>query len=273
MSNIHKMIKLNDGIYSVRGTWMRNISLFPTRSFILKNEDKPGILVIDTCGYGSGKIIFDGIKSQGLNPEDITGIAITHWHGDHTGGLAELVSHVAEAGGGPVKVFIHEAEAKRFMSQRGEFIKIHPLIKFPVFHKPGKTPAADEFELVRLSDAMENNPLDYWGVDFIHTPGHTPGHTSFLHRGSMSLFSGCGLSLFGSSNVGIVPVFNDRKLQIESAHKIMEMNFRFLYPAHMNLRMDEITIPERIPFNGKVSFIDRITGTLPLFRYPSGSKS
>lgn len=247
---------------------MSYISLFPTRSFIIKNEDKPGILVIDTCGYGSGKIIFDGIKSQGLNPADITGIALTHWHGDHTGGLAELIYLITEAGGGPVKVFIHEADAERFMSQRGEFITIHPLIKLPVFHKPGKVPSKNEIELVKLSDAADNNPLEYWGVEPIHTPGHTPGHTSYLHKESLSLFSGCGLSLFGSSNVGIVPVFNDRKLQIESAHKLMEMEFKFLYPAHMNLRTDEISLQKRIPFKGKISFIDRITGTLPLFRYP-----
>lgn len=269
MPILNDTIKLNEGIYSVRGTWLNHISLFPTRSFIIKNADSPEILVIDTCGPGSGKIIFDSIKYHGLNPADITGIAITHWHKDHTGGLAELVSLVSAAGGGPVKVFMHQFDAGIFLNQRGNFLKIHPLIKLPVYHKPGKLPAKNEFELVKLSQSMKDNPLKHMGMDFIHTPGHTPGHTSFFHSESMSLFSGCGLSLFGNSTVGMVPVFYDRKAQVDSAHKLMEMEFRFLYPAHMNLRSDEITKENRIPFKGEISFVDRLTGTLPLFRYPS----
>jgi len=272
MSGMHESIKLNEGIYSVRGTWLNHISLFATRSFIITDKRDSGILVIDTCGPGSGKIIFDSIKNHGLNPADITGIAITHWHKDHTGGLAGLVSLVSAAGGGPVKVFMHESDAGIFLKQRGEFLKIHPVVKLPVYHKPGKIPAGNKFELVKLINAADKNPLNDWGVEFIHTPGHTPGHTSFLHRKSMSLFSGCGLSLFGNSTVGIVPVFYDRKAQVESAHKLMEMEFSYLYPAHMNLRNDEITLEKRIPFKGRIPFIDRLTGTFPFFRYPSKLK-
>jgi len=104
-------------------------------------------------------------------------------------------------------------------------------------------------------------------MDFIHTPGHTPGHTSFLHRDTMSLISGCGLSIFGSSVVGIVPVFHDRDKQIESAHKLMAMEFKYLYPAHFNLRRDEISIKDRISFNKSIPLKNIISGILPVFSY------
>ena len=209
------------------------------------------------------------LKKQGLNPADIKGIALTHWHGDHTGSVAELISLVLKSGGGPVKIFMHEADAVIFMKQRGQFLKSHPALGFPVYHKPGMFPSGDNFEIVKLSGIMKESPLNDWEIEFIHTPGHTPGHTSFLYRRNMSLFSGCGLSMFGYNTVGVMPVFYDRKLQVESAHRLMEMNFRFLYPAHLSIRKDEIPLGERIPFKGKMSFRDRLTGTLPLFRYPS----
>jgi glyoxylase-like metal-dependent hydrolase (beta-lactamase superfamily II) len=134
MTNFQELIKLNEGIYTVCGTWLKHSSLLATRSYIIKNNDARGILVIDTCGPGSGSIIFNAVKSYGLNPADITGIAITHWHRDHTGGLAELVSLIAGSGGGPVKVFMHESDAGIFLQQKGRFLKIHPLIKLPVYH-------------------------------------------------------------------------------------------------------------------------------------------
>lgn len=268
MSDIHKTIKPDEEIFSVRGTWLGKLSALPTRSFILRGNDAAGILIIDTCGPGSGGIITDSIKSQGMNPAHIKGIALTHWHGDHTGGLAGLVSLVSESGRGPLKVYMHERDAEIFLKQKGEFIKMHPALGFPIYHRPGKYPSGGNFEFVMLSDTMKENPLKEWDIDIIPTPGHTPGHTSFLYRKNMTLFSGCGLSLFGYNTVGIMPVFYDRRKQIESAHKLMEMEFRYLYPAHLNIRKDEIPLEKRIPFEDKLSFVDRITGTLPLFRYP-----
>jgi len=264
-----EVIKLNEGIYAVRGTWMRHISLLSTWAFIIRNDNNHGMLVVDTCGSGSGKIISDAIRKAGMNPADITGIAITQWHGDHTGGLAELVSHVSAAGGEPVKIFIHKADAAILQKQRGEFIKIHPFLKFPVYHKPGKIPSANQFEIIRLSDSLDENPLEAWGVDFIHTPGHTPGHTSFFHRKSMTLFSGSALSFLGDDTVGIVPVFDDRNAQIKSAHKLMEMDFRFLCPAHMKLKKEEVAPDNRFPFMGRVPFLYCLFGLLPIFRYKS----
>jgi glyoxylase-like metal-dependent hydrolase (beta-lactamase superfamily II) len=262
-----KILKLNDGIYAIRGKWLGSISFPPTRTFIIRNNDNPEILIVDTCGKGSGKVIFDSMERHGLNPENITGIALSHWHSDHTGGLAELISLVSKNTEKKVKVFIHEADADILLQQKGLFIKIHPSLKLPVFHKPGKLPAANLFEIVKLSSDMNENPLAPWRVDFIHTPGHTPGHTSFLHRDTMSLISGCGLSLFGDDIVGIVPVFHDRDQQIESAHKLMAMEFKYLYPVHFNIRADEIPIEDRIPVDKKISLKDMITGTLPIFRW------
>jgi hypothetical protein len=48
--------------------------------------------------------------------------------------------------------------------------------------------------------------------------------------------------------VGIVPVFYDRIKQVESAKILAEMEYSYLYPAHLNVRKDEVKKENRVPF-------------------------
>jgi glyoxylase-like metal-dependent hydrolase (beta-lactamase superfamily II) len=260
----NEIVKLNDGIYSIRGTWFGRISYPPTMGFIIRNKDNKDILIVDTCGPGSGEIIFNSMERYGLNPENITGIALSHWHRDHTGGLAELITLVSEKSEKKIKIFIHEADSDFLFQQKGTFINVHPILKLPVFHSPGKLPSKNLFEIVTLSSDMKENPLEPWRVDFIHTPGHTPGHTAFLHRDTMSLLAGSALCLLKNSIIGVTPIFDNRDKQIESAKMLMAMEFKYFYPAHMDIRMDEIPLKDRIPLNKGINVIG---GFLPLFTY------
>lgn len=266
MNKSKRVFKLQNNIHAVRGIWLAGLSFFNTYSYII--ETPKGVFLIDTCGPGSGKLIMHALDNIGRAPSDITGIALSHWHKDHTGSLAEIVS-IAGTSSRPVKVFIHKYDAPLLLSQKKYLIGMNPKIKLKIPHSAGKLPDKEKYHLIELDHESGKNPLSNWGFEFIHTPGHTPGHTSFLHQESMSLFSGCGLSLFGKNTVGIVPIYADREKQIESAAKLAEMEFTYLYPAHMNQRTDEIRKNQRVPFKGKISLIDRLTGTLPIFRYPS----
>jgi glyoxylase-like metal-dependent hydrolase (beta-lactamase superfamily II) len=263
----YKFLKLNDGIYSINGTWLGGITFPTTRIFVIRNSDNPEILIVDTGGPGSGNIIFNSMEKYGLNPNNITGIALTHWHSDHTGGLAELINLVSKKTEKKIKIFIHEDDADALLQQKGMFLKIHPVLKLPLFNKPGKLPAANLFEVIKLSSNVNENPLDPWRMDFIHTPGHTPGHTSFLHRDTMSLLSGSGISIFGNKVAGIVPIFYDRDKQIESAHKLAAMEFKYLYPVHFNISSEEILLKDRVILDKKGNLKSTITGTLPIFTY------
>ncbi len=262
-----RILKLQDNICGVRGIWLNKLSFFNTYSYILCSPQNGEILLIDTCGPGSAGMIRNAVESMGRTMSDVTGIALTHWHKDHTGSLADVVS-MAAVNGRTVKIFIHKDDAGFLLSQKTKLLTAHPKLKFKVPHGPGKLPEEGSFELVELGHENGINPLDDYGVDFIHTPGHTPGNTSYLYRASMSLFSGCGLSLFGKNTVGIVPVYYDREKQLASARKLLEMEFSYLYPAHMNIKNDEIKKEARVPFNGKMKLLDRITGTQPVFWYP-----
>ncbi len=267
MNRDKRIIRLQDNICGVRGIWLNRLSFFNTHSYIVCSEKNNEILLIDTCGPGSGGFIKEAVESMGRSVSDITGIALTHWHRDHTGSLAEVAS-MAGKPDEPVNVFIHRNDAQFLSSQRMRLLTMHPSLKLKIPHGPGKLPEESCYRLVELDNSSGVNPLPGYGVEFIHTPGHTPGHTSYLHRKSMSLFSGCGLSLFGKNTVGVVPVFYNRDEQVASAEMLAGMEFSYLYPAHMNLRNEEIKKDKRVPFSGKLKRVDRITGTLPIFRYP-----
>lgn len=262
-----RVIRLQHNICGVRGIWLGGLSFFNTYSYILCSEKNNEILLVDACGPGSGRYIKHAVESMGRSMSDVTGIALTHWHKDHTGSLAEVVS-MAGGQGRPVKVFIHKYDAPFLLSQKIRILNIHPQLKLKVPHGPGKLPEMDLYRLIQLDHQGGANPLRGYGVEFIHTPGHTPGHTSYIHRGSMTLFSGCGLSLFGKNTVGIVSVYHDRNKQLESAKMLAGMEFSYLCAAHLGIRRDEIRKKARVPFNGKLKAIDRLTGTLPIFRYP-----
>lgn len=267
MNYSKRVVMLQENIYAVRGVWLSGLSFFNTYSYILCSEKNNEILLIDTCGPGSGMMIKYVVESIGREITDITGIALTHWHKDHTGSLAEVVS-MAGTPDKPVNLFINKFDAQILRQQKLKFLTIHPALRIKIPHGPGKLPQKENYKVTELDHESGMNPLNIYDVEFIHTPGHTPGHTSYLYKKSMSLFSGCGLSLFGRNTVGIVPVFYDRIKQVESAKILAEMEYSYLYPAHLNVRKDEVKKESRVPFKGKIKRIDLITGTLPVFRYP-----
>ena len=265
MQSCIEILNPDAGIYSARVKWLGGASFLSSNAYILKSAN--GIIIIDTGSAGSGRIIADGMVSAGLNPGDITGIALSHWHSDHTGGAAELVSIARDAGASKIKVFIHKQDSMHFPGGKGGILRFHPVLKLPLHHTPGIAPAEGECEYVLLDECAAINPLAAWGLEFIHAPGHTPGNISFYHRASCSLFSGSGLALIDDKTVGIMSVFTDRDKQVESAKRLAAMDFIYLYPAHLGVRKDPIPPGRRIPVDGKIKPAERIKGLLPLFRY------
>ena len=102
-----------------------------------------------------------GLDSLGLSPADIDYLFITHFHGDHIGGMLD-------ASGAPVyteaQVYASQAEYDAWMAM----------------------PAGSNAQAVRTMEAYRDclhlfafgDTLPY-GVEAIDAVGHTPGHTAF----------------------------------------------------------------------------------------------
>ncbi len=132
-------------------------------------KDNYGVLVHDPASGATAAIdapeagpIEAALKSTGWK---LTDILVTHHHGDHTGGIAELKSKYK------CRVVVPTAEA-------------------------GKIPAVDE--TVREGDKVSVGKLS---ANVIETPGHTAGHITYWFGGDKLAFAGDTLFSIGCGRV------------------------------------------------------------------------
>lgn len=259
------VFKLSDSVYAISSKFLLNRYFFKTYAHILIREKPRGLLLFDTGGPGSGERILNAVDKLGYDKKDIKAIAISHWHKDHTGGLAEIVKEIrAEE---PINIYLGEKDFPLLTSRMIRPIWYHPLLHLPIPHQSGQSPDKNGARFITLDSGGKEELLAEWGVEALSAPGHTPGHTAYFHRASGSMFSGCGLSLMPGRMVCIVPIFWRRKKMIESAGFLANFDFKYLYPVHFLLEADEIPKQNRLPAKGPYSWLLRFFGLYPIFRY------
>jgi glyoxylase-like metal-dependent hydrolase (beta-lactamase superfamily II) len=151
--------------------------------------DRADLVVIDTGMPGSGRKILGYIEETlHRQPEEIGTIVLTHYHMDHTGGVAALKRAAPDA-----RVAVHEADAgyvsgrtapPRYPGVRGRLLGVAENVMGP---KP-----AEPDLLLTDGDRVD-------GVLCVHLPGHTPGSIGLLDEGSRVLFCGDTLRFDGHS--------------------------------------------------------------------------
>jgi hydroxyacylglutathione hydrolase len=144
------------------------ISLGMVKAFILSGT-RP--LLVDTGTPGNAGRILAGLERQGVKPDDIGLVLITHAHGDHVGSLVELKQSIK------APVAVHRLDAE------------------PLREGPGRKSSAGVEPDVLIDDELD---LRQYGVAgrVIWTPGHS--------RGSMSVIMDSGEAVVGDL---VVPRF------------------------------------------------------------------
>lgn len=132
-----------------------------TNTFLIKTPDNSYILV-DT---GYGRELFNNLKHLGIKPEEIGIVALTHIHGDHTGGLLKDGKATF-----PNALIYISPEEKDFWIQQKDNQQRDEILKQYL----GKFRLLDHNELKDIKFMTE------FGFRAISAPGHTPGHTLFL---------------------------------------------------------------------------------------------
>ncbi|MDZ7704747.1 MAG: MBL fold metallo-hydrolase [Trueperaceae bacterium] len=121
-----------------------------------------GNLVLLDTGTGAPNVtLMSGLASLGVMPEDIDTVIISHWHGDHTGGL----SFDGELAFPNANVMISETEYA-FIQDGGDTT---------AQARSKLAPADDAGVLMQYTDGDELFP----GITAVAAPGHTPGHFVF----------------------------------------------------------------------------------------------
>lgn len=129
------------------------------------------LLLIDSgCGpvFGpAGGHLVANLAAAGVRPEQVTGIVISHMHGDHFGGLLD-------AGRRPVfpqaKLFIHRAEHGFWRGSGAESLGAETVKGVRAYLDAFE----DKWQLVQGGERLVD------GLEIIDAFGHTPGHLALL---------------------------------------------------------------------------------------------
>ena len=187
------------------------VGVLETNSYLLFDSNSKDVIIIDP-GAEPEKIL----KVIDDNELQLKAVLLTHGHGDHIGGVKQLLSEKN------VPLFIHSADKEMLISPRQN---LSESIGFNV-----TAPEADNL----LKDGQKI-PFSNTEITVFHTPGHTPGGVSFfVHPEGEKplLFSGDTLFYLNVGRIDL-PGGNWDLLQKSVLEKLYVLpNETVVYPGH-----------------------------------------
>lgn len=217
--NLCSMCQTPPGIFTIRG-------IFGT-CHLLVDEHREAVL-IDTGLIGEQWQIRRRLQRQGLGPQSLKAILLTHGHLDHVGNLAWAKTW----SGAPI--YAHAAEQEHI---DGSYPYRGPSEWCGRLERAGRrwlrvgAPAKiDHF----ISDGEE---LPWWGgLRVVHLPGHTLGHCGFYSARHDLLF--CGdlfASYFFRVHLPWTILNTAPQLIPASLEKTRRLNARLIVPQHYDV--------------------------------------
>lgn len=203
------------GVYRVDAIGLKNAIS------VLLVEDGDGWTLVDTGVPPSAGRIEAAIGALGSGPGDLKRIFLTHHHGDHTGGLKDLLGW---APGAAVAATAREAEV--ISGRRGYDPASSTIVRFALRNQ--KPPGVPVGEVVREGDLVA-------GFRVVPTPGHTLGHASLLRDSDGLLFTAdaFGALLPRRVRAGVAKMFcADPPLAKRSAEKLLGEEFQTVVFSH-----------------------------------------
>jgi glyoxylase-like metal-dependent hydrolase (beta-lactamase superfamily II) len=192
------------------------------------------LVLIDT-GNGSGRaptvgLVPSNLTAAGVDPKDVDIVVISHFHGDHIGGLvnAQGVPNYPNA-----EIKVPVAEWTFWMSD--ENMQKAPQGMQAGFQNVRRVFGALGDKVTRYEAGKEVAP----GITALDTPGHTPGHTSYV------VASGSGKLLVQSDITAVVAT-----LIIERPNWAIGGDMNAAQATETRKKVYDMVAAERMPLTG-----------------------
>jgi glyoxylase-like metal-dependent hydrolase (beta-lactamase superfamily II) len=195
-------------------------------------DDKQKTLV-DPGPYCTVSEVTEALRQAGFGLDEISYLAITHFHMDHAGGAWAFVDRMPNA-----KVLIHDHAAKHLAEPSKLFASAHDVLGEILDWWGEMRPVP----ISRIQPLHDDDSIDLGNssLKFISTPGHLPSHMSILEERSRSVFPGDAVGIYAH---GILwpaspsPTFN-LDLALKSITKLKELGAERLMLPHYGITSD-----------------------------------
>jgi len=175
------------------------VSLGMVKVFVLQG-DRP--VLVDTGTAGNARRILVELGRQGVKPEDISLILITHSHADHVGSLADLKRTIA------APVAVHRLDAESLRAGAG----VEPEVVLE-----------DEFDLRQYGVAGK----------VIWTPGHSPGSLSVIVESGEAVVGDLVLPRFMAFGPPAIAFWSaSREDSLASIMKVLALKPSVIHTSH-----------------------------------------
>jgi glyoxylase-like metal-dependent hydrolase (beta-lactamase superfamily II) len=220
-------VKLAEGVFLVGGGAFTGFGLSPGKDchiYVIQSGNQSAMV---DCGMGTSQSvtsILANIRDDGLEPNEIGSLFVTHYHADHAGGAAVwrrlLDVRVLASTAGVAAMETADDEATGLALERSV----------------GLLPSDYRVDPCKVDDPLADGEIRAFGdatITAIHSPGHSAADVSFLFSTPERkyLFTGDTVFYLGLVRFQNNPDFDFRQLG-RSIHRLADLEVDGLLPGH-----------------------------------------